>query len=133
MTFVLLTRHAHHNADLGQHLMVGDLVSVEDAVLAEKLLAMRGGIAYAHSNFQAFSGSGFPHFSPVNFSLETLALELSRLKVEAKVVSKPSLKEDAVKEELAKEEPAAVVGEAEALAEEASAEAPAAKPRARKQ
>jgi hypothetical protein len=122
MTFVLLTRHAHHNADLGQHLMVGDLVSVEDAVLAEKLLAMRGGIAYAHSNFQAFSGSGFPHFSPVNFSLETLALELSKLQVEAKVVSKSAPKEEPV------------VAEEEAAAEESvSSEAAPAKPRARKQ
>jgi hypothetical protein len=122
MTFVLLTRHAHHNADLGQHLMVGDLVSVEDAVLAEKLLAMRGGIAYAHSNFQAFSGSGFPHFSPVNFSLETLALELSKLQVEAKVVSKSAPKEEPV------------VAEEEAVSEEAALEEAApAKPRARKQ
>ena len=123
MTFVLLTRHAHHNADLGQHLMVGDLVSVEDAVLAEKLLAMRGGVSYAHSNFQAFSGSGFPHFSPVNFSLETLALELSKAQVEAKVVSKSA----------AKEEPVVAAEEAPEASEDVLAEAPAAKPRARKQ
>jgi hypothetical protein len=83
---------------------------------------MRGGIAYAHSNFQAFSGSGFPHFSPVNFSLETLALQLSKLQVEAKVVSKSAPKEEPV------------VAEEEAAAEEsASSEAAPAKPRARKQ
>lgn len=119
MTFVLMTRHPHMNDTLNRYLTGGDIVAVEDPAVAEKLLSMRGGVSYGHNSFDAFSGAGFSYFSPVNFNLETLALELSKSHKEAKVVSAPAAPKvsEEVKEEVAPE-PEAV-------------EAP--KPRARKQ
>ena len=120
MTFVLMARHPHKNDLLDQYLMAGDLVSVDEPVTAEKLLAMRGGVSYGHTSFEAFSGPGFPYFTPVSFSVEALALELSKAHQEAKVVSAPAAPKASLE-----------LKEEEAPAEAEAAEAP--KPRARKQ
>jgi len=129
MTFVLMARHPHKNDLLDQYLMAGDLVSVDEPVTAEKLLAMRGGVSYGHTSFEAFSGPGFPYFTPVSFSVESLALELSKAHHEAKVVSAPAAAK-AVEEPKKVEEPQELPSVEEAAEPEA---AEASKPRARKQ
>ena len=107
MQYQLITRHAHMNDKLGRYVGVGDLVHSDDPALVEELLLMRGGHTYGQvSGFGAISGQGFAYFTPENFKLQQLQVELAKkaaaAKAQADAVAKAAAEAKAQAEALAK-------------------------------